>query len=579
MFFGQAINTPFLLDDWFQLRYWRDHTFGGANLWAFARHNYLHYNPRIGEVWLAVVDGSYALHLIVTPLVQLGLLTFTFVVAFARWPKRTVGDLQLLLFLQTMIWVVVPIPGLMYFYRPYATNYLWGFATTLALCVPYRLALVDRGPRRIWAAPLMLVLGWLAGMCNEHTGPTAIVVVASFVVAAWRLRRLHAWMIAGLLGVIAGYLMLFFAPGQTARYGGIATHATPFNVLAARGVAGCVWIVREFLFETRLGSLMFLAVVIRYLLSTYRRVDPPSRRTWLEAGGLVAASAAILATLFFSPTTIDRMYFASGVLLAAAFTVLAEHMFREPVVRWLVGCACLAVFGYHVERFVTTLSEVKTENDERIAIMRAARPGSIVVVPTYTHPDRTRWLFGDDLAHFPWFREYVAGELFGLARVDLDRMEASPPVELTTTATYEPPQPAPALPAPTYRQLLDAKDPWALASAGAPRSLTHLTVEAHGAFVDSQRRPVIVFEGTPRAYVLVEGRPFDDARGHFIRVRDQSIPAHVETWYMLGCGERHGVRPLAEGSDSLLPVDERACRGPFTAIACEPDRCRIAGWY
>ena len=342
--------------------------------------------------------------------------------------------------------------------------------------------------------------------------------------------------------------------------------------LADRGLPGCAWIVREFLFEARLGLVMFAAIVARYVLTT-RTLSLP-RQTWLAASGLLAGCCAILATLFFSPTTIDRMYFASGVLLAAAFTVFAEAMFHETLVRRTVSCACLVVFGYHVERFITTLHEVKVENAARIDIMRTARPGSIVIVPTYTHPDRSRWLFGDDLSHFPWFREYVAGELFGLARVDLDRLEPQPAVELA--ATYDPPSVAkPASQIPTYRELLDATQPWPLASAGAVR----VTIEAHGMFTDSQRRPVIVFVGTQRSYALVDGRPFDDARGHFIRVRGQTRPAHVEAWYVLGCGERSQVTPRREGADLLLAVDESLCRGPFTAIACEPDRCWIAGWY
>ena len=28
LFFVQAVHTPVLLDDWYQLRYWRDHEFG-----------------------------------------------------------------------------------------------------------------------------------------------------------------------------------------------------------------------------------------------------------------------------------------------------------------------------------------------------------------------------------------------------------------------------------------------------------------------------------------------------------------------------------------------------------------------
>ena len=197
-------------------------------------------------------------------------------------------------------------------------------------------------------------------------------------------------------------------------------------------------------------------------------------------------------------------------------------------------------------------------------------------------------MFGDDLAHFPWFREYVAGELFGLARVDLDRLEPAPLVQLTIIATYEPPLPAALplpiamVPAPTYRQLLDAPDPWSLASqaaAVAGHALVHLTIEAHGIFVDSRRRPVIVFDGTPRDHTLVDGRPYDDARGHFIRVHDRSVHETIESWYVLGCGERQSVDPLSDGPESLIHVDERTCRGPFTAIACGPDRCWLAGWY
>src|SRR6202035_2281942 len=89
LFFVQAVNSPVLLDDWFQLRYWRDHELGLTALWDYARHNYLHYNPRIGEVFLAIVDGWRAIHLIVTPLVQLAVLPTVFVIAFGRWPRRT----------------------------------------------------------------------------------------------------------------------------------------------------------------------------------------------------------------------------------------------------------------------------------------------------------------------------------------------------------------------------------------------------------------------------------------------------------------------------------------------------------
>src|SRR3569623_222183 len=143
----QAWLAPVLLDDWFALRYWRDHAYGVGSLALYWWHNYFHYNPRIGDMLLAAIDGSRLVHLALTPVVEVAALVVAFVVAFGRWPRRDVRDVQLLLFMQVMIWLVIPIPGILYFYRPFATNYVWAFTLTLALFVPYGLARALRGSR------------------------------------------------------------------------------------------------------------------------------------------------------------------------------------------------------------------------------------------------------------------------------------------------------------------------------------------------------------------------------------------------------------------------------------------------
>ena len=54
---------------------------------------------------------------------------------------------------------------------------------------------------------------------------------------------------------------------------------------------------------------------------------------------------------------------------------------------------------------------------------------------------------------------------------------------------------------------------------------------------------------------------------------------HVVESFVVGCGDRYAVSPVRRDGFLLLPVDERYCRGPFTALLCEPDRCWVAGWY
>jgi hypothetical protein len=579
VFVVQAVQSPVLLDDWFQLRYWRDHELGPSALWTYAHHNYFHYNPRLGEVLLAIIDGSRAVHLVATPLVQLALVAFVFVIAFARWPRPKLADLQLLLVIQTMIWLVVPIPGMVYFYRPLATNYLWTFAITLALVVPYRLVLAGETPlpTRRGLVPLMFVLGWMAGMCNEHTGPTAALAIAAFVFVAVVRHRFRAWMIAGLVGLCVGYPMLLLAPGQSIRYGGLATRDTPANLLAHRGLTGCLAILRDFIVESRLGLLLGAAAIASYLITRWQRrerLSLPAARTMIDAGVLAGASLAIVVTLFVSPTTTDRVLFASGVLLAGALSIVASQLFAERVVRRFVVGACAALFAYHVVGFIGTYAAVKAENDDRLARLAATPPGTVAVLPTYDHHERTRWHIGDDFAIYPWLRQYVGGQLYDLSRVDLDGRDRAPAPRVVVE--YEPATRDLDLPVPTYRQL---QTPLGMVLVGArigrveALGLERVTFRSEGVYDDPRRRPVLILDSTREGARFFSGAPYDGRDGHYIRVRH--LPGALVDTYVIGCA----IIDRVEVRGDLVAVDERYCRGPFTAVMCEPDRCWVAGWY
>jgi hypothetical protein len=573
LFFVQAVHAPVLLDDWFELRYWRDHAFGLSAIWQHAHHDYELYNPRIGEVLLGIVDGSRAIQLIATPIVQLALLFGAFVLAFGRSPRASLRDLALLAFLQTMIWLVIPSPGIIYFYRPIATNYLWAFTITLAVFAPYRLALAadEPPPPRRYLVPIMVV--------------TAMIAMAGFVYAAWRMRRLRAWMIAGLIGLYIGYPMLILAPGESVRYGGLATVATPATLLASRGVPGCFAIVRYFVVEARLGLILFAAAVARYLLTALlrgERVHPLPRCVVATAGALLAAAGAIVATLFVSPVASDRVFFASGVLLAAAFAVVAEHLYEERVVRRLVTAACVVVLGYHAVRFVACIAELKGENDERLAILADAPPGSDVVVPSYRDVSRSRWELGDDFRVSQWLRDYVGGELFDVARVDVDEREQPAEPRYVAERVFDPSgdhlQRAPIARLPTYRQLIDPITRRLVTNQlvlAASSGLAHYAIDLVGLF----DRPLVVLDWTPARTRVVAGEPYDAPSGRYIRVRRATLPTGVDSMYVIGCRQLERVEPIDDGDYVLLAVDERYCRGVFTAIACEPARCWMAGWY
>jgi hypothetical protein len=602
LFFVQAWNTPVLLDDWYQLPYWRKHEFGLEAIWGYAHYNYFHFNPRIGDVFLLIINGPPAMHLIFTPLVQVGLLWVVFGIAFARWPRATWRDLQMLLFIQVIIWLVIPIPGIIYFYRPFATNYLWAFGITLMLFVPYRFALA-RGetPRRLWLAPLMLVLGWTAGMCNEHTGPAAMVAMGVFVVIAWKRKQLRAWMLAGGVGLYIGYPMLFFAPGQALRYAGMAVRKTPIFLLKERGIDGCFEILLEFFEEARIGIAFVVVLALLYVRVFRKRGEPlpaAPRQMVATTALLMIASGAIIVTLFASPTATERLFFASGILLVAAFAVFAEHIFAERFVRRFATIAGTVIFLFHAVNLVARYALAKAENDERIAKLHAAPDDAIVEVTPYTYHRRTRWLWGDDF-RYASLREYVGNEVFDLGGIRFDRhlrwAEPPAPDHYEAIRTYEPPLPpelagkvAPVRYTPTYWEwaIAQARKLLATQSMGEYQghTLVNYEVMAVGTGLDDpKRRPIYVVTWTPKGgFKFVDGRPNDDQLGRpFVRVWSDSIPKNLVDSYMIDCGKTHRVELVPDEEDDIgpmLPVT-MDCKGVHTGFMCEPDRCWLVGRY
>jgi hypothetical protein len=538
-FLVQAWNTPILLDDWYQLPYWRTHDFSLESIWQYGHYNYFHFNPRIGDVFLAIINGPPVYHLVLTPLVQLGVLWVIFAIAFARWPRATYRDLQMLLVIQVLLWITIPIPGIIYFYRPFATNYLWAFGITLSLLVPYRMALA-RGTskhRPLLVVP-MLLLGWTAGMCNEHTGPAAMVAIAGFLVFAYRKKLLRAWMIAGAVGLYVGYPMLFFAPGQALRYAGIATRQTPIFMLKERGLDGCFEILLDFIFEARFGIILFVIFVLLFVRAFKKRGEPapaPSKPTLVTASLLIIGAGAIVFTLFASPTATERMFLASAMLLVAAFAVFSEHLFQERAVLRFATRVSAILFLWHVVMFVRVYVIAKADNDERIAKLQAAPDNAIVEIQPYTFERRTSWFWGDDF-RYASLREYVGNEVFDLNGIRYDRhlrwAEPPAPDHYVAIRTYDPPLPpdlvgkvAPVRYTPTYWEWAIAQARRLLATQSMGDYQGHKLVKYEVKAVDTglddpKHRPIYVVIWTPEhGFEFVDGRPNDDQLGRaYVRV-------------------------------------------------------------
>ena len=137
-------------------------------------------NPRVGELVLKfALFGDLARTLVQSAI----LVYFLFIVAwFVVGPLRKNGLYAPLvaLFVLATLPLSMAGPGQMLFYVPRTANYIFGYALLLTFLIPYRLDLGGhRFKRPLLLTALMVPLGLLAGMSNEHTVPAHLFVLSA----------------------------------------------------------------------------------------------------------------------------------------------------------------------------------------------------------------------------------------------------------------------------------------------------------------------------------------------------------------------------------------------------------------
>lgn len=587
--------TPIMLDDWFEVVFIKKHGLSWASIWQYASYNYVNYNPRLGETLLLVVNGPRVIHVLLTPTVELLLLFVVFALAHGRWPRPSARDAQRLLVAQALMFMVVPSVGLLYFYRPYVTNYLFGFCIQLLLFVPYRFELTRAAAsvRPAWFTPLLLVAGLAAGMTNEHTGPTAMLVLAAATVLLWRRARPSAWSVAGVLGLWMGYFLLFFAPGQAKRYGGAAAKASPIATIVDRGFAGAQEVINSFVWEGQLAITIVLVAAVVAILGARRRgatLAPVARLELAVTLVALAAAAMMIGTVMASPMVGERLYFAPCVLLVIGVLPFVNVMLVERGARrFLVACA-LIVVSYQVVRTTVEFVMARVAFDRRMAILEAAPAGGRAEVPPYLRWSTTKLFFGDDFRTFT-HRQYVAHEYFGLAGIDLVHAgpwaEPRPPFEVEYRLHFDPPLAEAewrkhadlATYTPSYAEWLVAalrQHLPELTSIPGHR-LARVEVAVHGLDLpELAGRPLIWLKWQDGKYLFPEGGVLIDERlmPYFI-VKRPNLPPDLKEAWVVGCGRTQPV-PIRDSAKGAMLPWQPECRGSYVAIACSTDLCWLA---
>lgn len=410
-------HEPFAFDAWNVTFATKSEPITAGRLFDFWWTEYTHSNPRIGQPMTYLAYKTVGFAEVATPLAYLAIATAVTVLGLGRWPWQRARDLVLWAIAIGFGWFAFPELGRNMFSRAYSANYVYAAALLLWFLVPLRLAARYDLPAR--TAVAYGLAGFVAGLCNEHTGPALVVGLLGY--AWWRRTQGEKprLLLAGGLGVLAGFLALFFSPGQAERYEGLATKVSiPVRILR-RGVINNLDIVGDYV--TYAAPLLAIIVVL-VLVGDRERVRPALRLVAIA----LAAGLAITLTLFASPRLGTRFYYVPLALLLASVIALIDAALVRDRGRIALLVLAVAASTYAAVRTIPLYARVKRESDARLAQLAAAAPGSAITVDSFTQVREDWWFIGDDFRDARK-RELVARYL-GLAQVKLRDSNALVPL-------------------------------------------------------------------------------------------------------------------------------------------------------
>jgi hypothetical protein len=380
-----CVIEPVVLDGWFLV----DWHAQGNSFAAYVRSNWIGdqvwSNPRLGQWAMFATYDHLAWHLAITPLFVVATYVLLLVHLRGRWPDPARDGWALLLLVGIAV-LGQPQFGVVLFYRPFHANYVIGLALQLAWLVPYRFAL-ERAPggNAIAKTTGMLVLGVVAGLCNEHTGPALVAATGLACIWLWRQGRLRVWHVVGLVAFTVAFLALVKAPAQATRYCGIGDVPVLQRILA-RGVVNNLLIVVGLVTGAK---WMWLGLAAAWV-AVRRRVPLRPAIYWIAIGAVVSV------TMLASPKQGGRLLFAAVSFASIGVVLWLEALAADhPRLRAAITLVAVGAIGFALARTVTTTARSAADLDARHATIAAAKPGTVVEVPPLREK-ASRWFLGDD---------------------------------------------------------------------------------------------------------------------------------------------------------------------------------------
>ena len=291
-----------------------------------------------------------------------------------------------------------------------SANYLYTTMLVLIFLLPYRISMEREVNGSWYLAPLMLLLGVLAGWTNENTAAAVAAGLGLYLIYCLKERKLTLWQVVGYAGFLIGFALLVLAPGNRARLDSMEDGG--FDYL--RHTLGALGIFCESLVMCALliGAGIYLWLRVRKFMLQYTLPGTYHGAMWFIYTGFFSLVLMIFSPNFparsatpFVVFTIIGIMSLSAIVLERYRSILPRKVERSLL---LVGGALMLAIVVNIIYCAVVLN-----NDHRIReaeVLTQLEEGKRTLVVSPLHVQNFKYLYVADVRADPdyWTNHIVA---------------------------------------------------------------------------------------------------------------------------------------------------------------------------
>lgn len=318
------------------------------------------------------------------------------------------------------LWAFTPAFSQVFFWIGGACNYIWTSVLLLGLLIPYLqnyYSFENIVKRNLFFDIVMFFWGVLAGWSNENSICWIILVLLFFLYSKRNSKEKDFWMYTGLAGLIVGYALLMFAPGNMNRFHldhGNASWITSDILISHFQMAFLIFLFHAFMWYFCFRSLCSLQNM---------KLDDNDRdvkKDILLVKITCCLAFGMSAIMFFSPEFPPRSAFSSTIQLIIACGILLRiqkdyniMLIRDNAKKFLTYVGGLyfiitsivtfhSFYGVHVQiqDLLFSVEKARKENSQNIIILKPLRKASDMEdllsglhIPNYElYNDENQWV-------------------------------------------------------------------------------------------------------------------------------------------------------------------------------------------